>query len=165
MEVSMVLMDKIKKFLDKTKDISLGYRHMSFFKSNVLAEEQVGYSFDSADKSLVTGKEGDWREEWIVIGTTDLGDPLFVDTSSKELRVMTAMHGEGQWDPSIMSESLDIFSKTLDDLRRLSKKRTNPVELERNPISDKERGSFMYYVRERNKEIDFDYWEMLLESE
>ncbi|HYI77456.1 MAG TPA: hypothetical protein VEW65_07525 [Chryseolinea sp.] len=158
-------MDEIKKFLDKTKDISIGYRDMSFFKSNVLTEEQKGYNVDSANRSLVTGKEGDWREEWIVIGSTELGDPLFVDTSSKELRVMTAMHGEGQWDPSIIAESLAIFSKTLDDLRRLSKKRSNPLELERNPISDKERGSFMYNVRERNKEIDFDYWEMLLESE
>jgi hypothetical protein len=62
-----------------------------------LDQGQIGYSVDDNNNSLITGQEGDWKDEWLVIGVDGLiGDPIFVDTSSKKLQVLTAAHGEGE---------------------------------------------------------------------
>ncbi len=51
--------------------------------------------------------KGDWKPYWLVIGSdTALGDPLIVDLSGPRLRVITATHGAGRWDPVDVSDSL-----------------------------------------------------------
>jgi hypothetical protein len=47
-----------------------------------LGEGQVGYAVAEDGSSLVTGKEGDWKKSWVVIGVSTLfGDPYFLDVS------------------------------------------------------------------------------------
>ena len=52
------------------------------FSSAKLREGQVGYAVGEDGASLVTGKEGDWKKSWVVIGVSTLfGDPYFLDVS------------------------------------------------------------------------------------
>jgi hypothetical protein len=161
----MTALEKIKGFLTETPNISFGYREINFFSADKLEEEQIGYSFDTHNNSLVTGQEGDWKEEWLVIGIDDLGDPIIVDVSEQNLTVMTAMHGEGEWEPYSIADSLDNFKKIILELKKLSQKRTNPVDLEKNPISKKERKQFIKQIEEENPNVDVDYWDNILEDE
>ncbi|MEH7514839.1 hypothetical protein V7146_19160 [Gottfriedia acidiceleris] len=80
------------------------------FSRDEFEEGQLGYSVDGKGNSLVGNAGGDWKETWYVIGyDEDLGDPIFVDIANKNYPVMTAMHGEGDWDPEVMFTSLNEF--------------------------------------------------------
>ncbi|PED69388.1 hypothetical protein CON97_25455 [Bacillus pseudomycoides] len=82
------------------------------FSREEFEEGQLGYSVDEEDNSLTGDSEGDWKETWYVIGYGEnLGDPIFVDIEDKNYPVMTAMHGEGDWEPEVMFSSLNEFLK------------------------------------------------------
>ena len=52
------------------------------FSVNELSNAQLGYSINSDGNSLIGEENGDWKENWFVIGKLceDLcGDPIFVD--------------------------------------------------------------------------------------
>jgi hypothetical protein len=89
----MAPLDKIKQFLTNISDISLGYNEINFFDPLKLRDEQVGFSYNTEGNTLVTGNEGDWKEEWIVIANDEMGDPIIVDTSTPQLTVLNASHG------------------------------------------------------------------------
>jgi hypothetical protein len=161
----MKVSEKVKVFLSETPNISLGYRELEFFGTDRLDQEQMGYRFDTKNRSLITGQEGDWQEAWIVIGTDDLGDPIIVDMSEPDLKVMSAMHGEGEWEPYLIAESLEKFKAIILELKKISKNRTNPVALEKNPIKNQERKQFIKAIEEANPNIDVDYWDSILEAE
>lgn len=161
----MTVIEKVRVFLIKSHDISIGYRELNFLTVDNLDKGQIGYSIDSNNNSLTTGQDGDWREEWLVIGTDDMGDPIFIDTSSKHLQVLTAMHGEGEWEPIIISNSLDMFKEILIELKKISLKRTSPNELEKNPITEKEHKQFIQNIKKTNSDVEIEYWENLLSDE
>jgi len=86
--------------------LALGDGSFVLAKPSELGELQIGYSICPGVEDL-TGGEGAWRTEWLVIGTKeDLSDPLFVDLSSPELPVFTAEHGAGAWSPVEVAPSL-----------------------------------------------------------
>lgn len=160
---TMTALERIKQFLNEVPSISLGYTEIAFFSPDKLAKEQIGYSIDDNKKSLVTGREGDWKKEWLVIGRDGLGDPIIVDQSEANLSVWTAMHGEGEWDPSLIAGSLEAFKKILLNLEHLSKQRTNPADLAKNPISKKDQKQFIKEIKESNPEADIYYWSGIFE--
>ncbi len=159
----MIIPDKIKTFLKSAKDISFGYSDINFLNHKQISEEQVGYSFDTNGKSLVNGNDGDWQEEWLVIASDGLGDPVMVDTNSPNLVVLTASHGEGTWEPFIIADTLDNFIDIINMLTVVSKNRTSPVELEKNPISAKERQRILTEIRNQNPDTEMSYWESMFE--
>jgi hypothetical protein len=70
---------------------------------------QVGYSVTPEGDTLID-ENGGWRERWLVIGFEELtGDPAFVDLADPALPVLTAMHGEGEWEPLPLAKSLRGF--------------------------------------------------------
>ena len=82
------------------------------FSKDEFEEEQLGYREDEEGNSFVGNNEGDWKESWFVIGyDEDLGDPIFVDISNKNYPVLTAEHGMGEWEPSLLYDSLEEFIK------------------------------------------------------
>ncbi|EJR57443.1 hypothetical protein IIO_04970 [Bacillus cereus VD115] len=82
------------------------------FSREEFEEGQLGYSVDKENNSLTGDSEGDWKKTWYVIGYDEnLGDPIFVDIEDKNYPVMTAMHGEGDWEPEVMFSSLNEFLK------------------------------------------------------
>jgi hypothetical protein len=132
--------------------VSIGYGSIELVPANRLASAQQGYA------------NGDWQAEWLVIGHEGLcGDPLFIDTEDDDFPVYTADHGEGSWTARLVAFSFRHFGQILDRLHQLSRGRSNPVELERHPLSDGERIAFMEFIRRESPDVDFGFWESLFE--
>ncbi|MFE4706863.1 hypothetical protein [Peribacillus simplex] len=84
------------------------------FSKDEFEEGQLGYREDEEGNSFVGNNEGDWKESWFVIGyDEDLGDPIFVDIHNKNYPVLTAEHGMGEWEPSVLYDSLEDFLKDI----------------------------------------------------
>jgi hypothetical protein len=161
----MTVLDKIKNFLSDTEDISLGYNEINFAQPDNLDEEQIGYSVDTNGNSLITGSDGDWREEWLVIASDQLGDPIIVDVSSSNLTVLSAAQGEGTWEPFIIADSLDNFRNIISSLDNVSKDRTNPVDLQKNPITDIERQDVLTKIEKQNSDTELWYWKNFFDND
>jgi hypothetical protein len=162
----MIILEKVRKFLTNDSEVSFGYNGLTFLSADKLDDGQIGYSVDSKGNSLITGQEGDWKKEWLVIGTdTIVGDPIFIDTSSKQLQVLTAGHGEGEWECITIADSLDNFADIISELKKVSVKRTTPIALEKNPLPEKERNQFIQKVGTDNSETEIYYWENFLGDE
>ena len=134
--------------------VSIGYSSIELVPAGELPSAQQGYGNAS----------GDWQAEWLVIGHEGLGgDPLFIDTEDDDFPVYTAGHGEGSWTPRLIAFSFRHFGQILGHLHQLSRGRSNPSELERHPISADERVTFMEFIRRGSPDVDFGFWESLLE--
>lgn len=159
-----------EKFMEERKrgpfnEVSLGYRCVKLYCPAEIAQAQVGTSVDSNGRNLTGSNHGDWNRNWLVIAVDDeVGDPIFTDLSSNELPVYTAAHGEGTWDPQMISPSYHGFIACLQEIRRLSKERENPVKLERHPITDKERETTLECIADNNNGELAEFWESWLES-
>jgi len=156
-------MEKLEEFLVSAKSVSIGSMELNISNLTQLDQHQGGYSRDAAGRSLVTGKKGDWKEEWTVIGWNELGDPIFIDLKSRGFQVFSAMHGEGSWEPYRIADSLNTFGQILTKLGDLSQNRENPVRLEKNPISPEEAKDFLNFVQQNNRNSDMDFWKAIIQ--
>lgn len=161
----MTIPDKVKIFLSGAKDVSLGYNEINFFDPENLLEEQMGYSIDINGNTLITGADGDWKEEWLVIASDGLGDPFIVDTGSQQLTILTAPHGEGTWEPNVIADSLDNFKYIVSLIHDVARGRDNPVEIEKNPIPAKQKKNILKQIETLNPYTDISYWEDFLEND
>jgi hypothetical protein len=159
---------KIPKPLIKAIDrlpvsaVSIGYSGIVLLNSADLPANQVGYrTHGQTGASLVGSKPSDWRDAWFVIGSDSMcGDPFIVDTAQQALPVMTAMHGQGEWNPEIIATSLVGFAEAVALLARLAKGRESPVALQSNPVSQAERRAFLDQVRKVTG-LNAPYWSQL----
>ena len=114
---------------------------------------------------LPEGEASQWRAEWTVIGHEGLcGDPLFIDTDDEDYPVYTAERGTGEWNPRLIAFTFNHFVRILQRLQALAQGRDNPVRLKRHPITDSEQASFMEFIRSQSPNIDFDFWETMLQT-
>ena len=157
--------ENFKNFMSKAEDISLGYSEINIFKLENIEKEQIGYSVTENGKSLAGNKNGDWKKNWIVIAKDNLDDPIFVDIENQSLPVFFAEHGNGDWEKNSIAISIENFSQILTDLKKLSIKRENPVNIEKNPIPEAEIEMFLSKTKENNKGMDIEYWEIFLDNE
>ena len=160
----MIIPDALKNFLTNINDLTLGYSEINIIKHSALNKEQIGYSVDSKGNSLITDNEGDWKDGWIVIATDNVGDPIVVDINSSSLTILNLAHGEGEWDPIIIADSLKKFKEILISVEHLSKNRKNPVELEANPISKKEKANLLTMIKTQSPDAELSFWETFLDS-
>lgn len=80
------------------------------YERSEFKDGQIGFRVDPEGKSLLGDEEGDWQDDWYVIGYTDeAGDPIFVDITKVDFPVYTAEHGKGSWHPKLLFESLDEY--------------------------------------------------------
>ena len=115
--------------------VSFGHTTVTLFMANELKDAQVGYRVSDSGEPFTGEEEGDWKDSWLVIGYEDLcGDPIFVDFATPEFPVFTAAHGEGDWSPEMIASSFQGFTQALQEVKRLSEGRNNPVKLEHNPV-------------------------------
>ncbi|MGD0155640.1 MAG: hypothetical protein ABSB50_06065 [Terracidiphilus sp.] len=144
-------------------EVSFGAGGIRLFTCEELEKGQVGYSVDLNGTSLCGEAKGDWKSSWLVIGSdTGVGDPIFVDTADPKLTVLSAIHGEGAWDPKPIAISIEAFGKILFEFRRIAEDRSNPVESESNPITAAERNTFLSRVGEINeRKIESEFWNEL----
>jgi hypothetical protein len=146
-------------------EVAYGSGGIKLFRAAEIEQGQVGYSVAPDGKSLCSRDRGAWRPNWTVIGyETACGDPLFIDTDDSALPVLTAIHGEGSWEPQPVAISFDAFVRSLEEFARISEGRTNPAERDNSPLSDAERDSFLQRVTELNgAQFQPDFWAVLLE--
>lgn len=94
-------------------EISYGVGGIELYPVHEIESAQIGYSVDPSGMSLAGDGEGDWRDEWIVIGhETGCGDPVILSTDPP-YPVFTAMHGQGAWEVDLVAPSLEQFWQCL----------------------------------------------------
>lgn len=141
-------------------EVSFGAGGIRLLTAGEFEEGQVGYSVDPDGSSLCGEAIGEWKSSWLVIGfETGVGDPVLVDTSDPKLAVLSAMHGEGAWNPRPVAISIEAFGKIFLEFRRIAEGRTNPVEAEDNPMPITEQDAFLSIVAEINEgRIASEFW-------
>jgi len=152
----------IKNFLYNIQSVSIGCNELRFFNADNLNEEQIGYRVDPDGNSLISELEGDWQNNWIVIGIDESGDPLIVDCNDIDLPVFQALSGQDDWSPSQIADSLGKFKLIVTELKKLSIGRENPVELENNPFTLVEMESFHANIQQNNQPDPW-FWELFLD--
>ncbi|KUY29943.1 SMI1/KNR4 family protein [Elizabethkingia ursingii] len=73
---------------------------------------QDGYAFNShLTKSLTGEKDGDFKENWLVIANNYFADPFFIDFNDvqENFPVYFAFHGAGKWIPTKIADSIHDF--------------------------------------------------------
>lgn len=111
----MIKNELIKDIVGQFQDLAgeeyeLDDMTLSLFMEEEIYNEQLGYSIDSEGNSLIGENEGDWKSSWLVIGQdVYCGDPIFVDVLQTGYPVYTAIHGEGDWEPILLSNTLHNF--------------------------------------------------------
>lgn len=139
--------------------VSIGYASIHLEPVRELETAQQGYGV------IPEGDETDWRDEWVVIGHEGgLGDPIFIDTDDDEYPVYTAAHGMGEWTPQLIAFTFRHFIQILQHLQVLARGRSNPVELQRHPISEQEHRSFIEFIRRDSPDVDFSFWEAIYDK-
>ena len=84
-----------------------------------LGEGQVGYAVAEDGTTLVTGKDGDWKKSWVVIGTSTLfGDPYFLDVSKLDAEGDCPVYAgqkteKGTWKTTLAASSFASFVNIL----------------------------------------------------
>jgi hypothetical protein len=155
----------IKQYIEirrkvSTNDVSLGYQTVRLFPVDELDEAQQGYSITESGETLIGTDEDAWKSNWLVIASDELvGDPIFVDLDENDLPVYTAEHGEGIWNPVIVSSSFNGFIQALEEIDRIAQGRRNPVEFERNPVSDTDRKQSLNRIAEACGDTSIEFWE------
>ncbi|MES0488559.1 MAG: hypothetical protein ABUK01_01105 [Leptospirales bacterium] len=148
----------------KVKKTEIGYEGFELFQSDIIDEEQAGYSFDLDGNDLTGEEDGKWRKEWIVVGRdTSLGDPLLIDTSKKEFPLYTAVHGEESWDPVLLSPSLERFLKSLEILRKLETEFHRVKETKDVAAFESMRGLSLIEILRLNEGCDDSFWEEMFD--
>jgi hypothetical protein len=61
--------------------------------------------------------------------------------------VFSAMHGEGSWEPKLISPSLEAFAQCLRVFQRFAAGRGSPVEIEANPSTPQQQAQFLTVIR------------------
>jgi hypothetical protein len=82
-----------------------------------------------------------------------------IDVSSPDLPIVTATHGEGTWEPLMIADSLQDFKMILVILNDVSSNRSNPVDIEKNPLNKKDRRTALSKIKTQNRHTDISYWE------
>jgi len=146
-------------------EVAYGCGGIKLFGGADIEQGQIGYAVTPEGNSLCSRDRGAWRSNWTVIGyEIACGDPLFIDTDHSALPVLTAIHGEGAWEPKPVAISINAFVRSLEEFERISKGRSTPVERANKPLSDGERDTFLRRVAELNgMQFQPDFWAMLLE--
>lgn len=145
-------------------EISFGAGGLKIFELDELDEQQLGYARNLDGNNLTGDNEGDWKRNWYVIGCdTGVGDPIILDTSDPDLAIFTAPHGEGIWELFPVSPTLEGFFKMFQAFASLAANRSNPVELDEHPVSDKEKEQFLSQVADYNGGNVPFLWKLLLE--
>ena len=157
----MIVPDEIKNSLQTLSDVSIGNGSIDFIDIESL--ERSLNSIDAINNSLQNEQLLNWSSDWVAIGFDELGDPICVDLSSPEMCVLS-IPPSGAGEPFIIADSLNNFCVIIRLLKRISKGREYPVELERNPISKQDEQIFINGINDQNPLADIHFWKRFFEK-
>ena len=152
---------RLKDFLQNNpKEVSINYSDLSFPDTSDFQDFQAGYRFNSiTSEDLTSDKSGSWQKDWYVIGYHS-GDPFFVKLSSDKVPVYTAYHGQGNWEPKLVTKTIEDFQQIINKIKEISIGRETPISFEKNPITERE----IKDLRKVTRRVGSDYpWMVLLE--
>ncbi|UKB77430.1 hypothetical protein [Chryseobacterium sp. MEBOG07] len=94
------------------------------FPENYAVADQIyyfqdGYHYNSVENKIYSSNaSGDFKLDWVVLGTNYFADPFFIDLNehASGFPVYFAYHGQGFWEPIKVAENLISFQKMLDDV-------------------------------------------------
>jgi len=148
------------------KNVSIGYTGIELVDEKDLDKNQVGYSNLPNGESLIGKENGDWKKDWVVIGyETGCGDPIFIDTSDPNFPVYTALHGEGNWNPNLISSTYHGFLQIIEKLKILATDREYPTKMEEKPMTQKEYDEFILFASDRGGLESAFFWELLVSDD
>jgi hypothetical protein len=157
------MLDCEQLLMEMPSSVSFGHSSVLLWHPSELEKRQLGYSTTPDGTSLCGDRDGDWRSSWLAIGIEgECGDPLLIDTAGPGYPVYTAWHGEGRWEPKPVAVSLAGFREALLVIAKAAEQRENPVALERNPISAKERALVLEEIQRHNPGINLYFWALML---
>lgn len=160
----MKISEKIKSDLIQLKSEYDRIRELvnfEIFGMDELEEGQIGYRVDASGASLISGTEGDWDEDWMVIGHETLcGDPIVMDLGEEGFPVFSLMHGMGSWEGgTAIADSLEAFLQATKMVRQLvDEKESSHNGDSFSPAKVKNITDIIVY---KNGFIDSDSWESL----
>ncbi|MGE6897589.1 SMI1/KNR4 family protein [Priestia flexa] len=115
------ILDKLEEV--RCKETNIKYRNINgeiqvaslyLFSKGEFTEGQLGYREDENGNSLIKNIEGYWKDSWFVIGyDEEVGDPIFIDISNKDVPVLVAEHGMDEWEPFVLYNSFENFIKDI----------------------------------------------------
>jgi hypothetical protein len=144
----------LAKYTEKLKDlpfheITIGYTTIHLFAEAELYEGQTGYSIDSNGNSFGSEEDGDWKNNWLVIGYEEFcGDPFFIDLDLENFPVFTAIHGIGIWQETLIADSFESFIKSLKLVAKSMPREETLGE-----------------IRSLNQLANLEFWELLFEED
>lgn len=155
--------EQLKNELNKLSlsNISIGYIELQFAKGENLADLQIGYRVNDKGESLIGTKNGDWQQDWFVIGQDDMGDPIFISLQSE--KIFTAAHGEGDWEAILIANNLNELKRIVNKLEILGRNRSNPDDLESHPFNENEIHDFETFLSNLPGDIETWFWSNFLE--
>lgn len=158
--------EEIKRELNFIKlehEIMKDFVDFEIFSFDELDEYQIGYSIDLNGNSLVTDEADTWDDSWVVIGYETLcGDPIIIELNEAGYPVSRLMHGMGSWNNgTFLAVSIKSFLSILKDIRCFL---TEKQMLQgKKMIQHKELKVLVNSMIEKNKTVDFEIWESLLQ--
>lgn len=153
----------LKRKSIKYRTVCLGSMGIELCNVNKLENLQKGYSVGPEGESLTGNAKGDWKQSWLVIGNDDIcGDPVFIDADVEMLPVFTCMHGTEGWEVKQIANSFDSFMKSLDHVKKVSKGRTNPIDIEEKPLTNEEIQSTLTMIARENPGLELNFWKSWL---
>lgn len=148
------------------QSISFGFGGIDLLANDDINEAQVGYSSLEDGEDLCGTEDGDWKTEWLVIGNDSLqGDPIFIDSVVEGFPVYAVPHGEGEWNPELISQSYSGFINIILELKKLAVGREHPVGLGNKPMTRDEYYKFVAYCRQEGSITETLFWEILVSDE
>jgi len=149
------------------REVPFGSGGISLLQESDLGNSgQVGYSVSPDGLPLADAREGGWRESWVVVGhDLAVGDPLILDTGSPSLPILTSAHGEGSWEPQLVSSNLASFGRLLAAFEQIAEGRSNPADLAKHPPTGLEIDRYLRAALAEEKASGaYLFWDMLLED-
>ena len=150
----------MKMFLAaKPRKVQVGYSGLALLSARTLAKGQLGYSRHPDGRDLTGTGSGDWKPSWVVVGNElSGGEPVFIDLTQPEFPAYTAMHGQGEWDPMPVAQSLKGLVLGLKEVALASRGRESPVALQAHPLSKAERRQLKQRLRCLGGELEQEFW-------
>jgi len=143
-----------------------GFSGFAIESKKTFEDAQLGYRTHPNGSDLTGSGEGDWKKSWYVIGRdTVVGDPFFVDLSTENFPIYTAMHGAGNWNPTLVSKDLSGFFSSINYLQKKSNQDSDLIEPDENTISDEvELGKIYKHLISLCGEDASFFWECFIEQ-
>jgi len=70
-----------------------------------------------------------------------------------------------KWSPQVIASSFRHFVQILERLQVLARGRATPVQMEKHPLTDSERESFIDSIRRESADANVSFWELICETD